>query len=123
MTIETLSAEKANRISNLSTEPEDLPLLSCIQVEPPLPKNWKIISPLGPDIRDRQWYHGFMTRRESEILCRKHGQWLFRVTHGNQDQDSEVCFYFLDIKRDATLAKHIISVHMNADQHVSQTEN
>jgi DNA replication licensing factor MCM5 len=28
-----------------------------------------------------------------------------------------------DLKRDATLAKHVISVHMNADQHVSQSDN
>uniref|UniRef100_A0AC34GFF3 SH2 domain-containing protein n=1 Tax=Panagrolaimus sp. ES5 TaxID=591445 RepID=A0AC34GFF3_9BILA len=95
MATETGSTEKTNNVMfSGSNEHEQLPLLSCIQ-EPSvtLSTNRKIISPLGPDIRTRQWYHGFMTRREAEILCRKHGQWLVRVTHAGNNQDSEkVCF-------------------------------
>uniref|UniRef100_A0AC35F477 Tyrosine-protein kinase n=1 Tax=Panagrolaimus sp. PS1159 TaxID=55785 RepID=A0AC35F477_9BILA len=78
MTTEIATAENASAFTG-STEPAEtiplLPLHTPVQ---------KVIDSLGVDIRTRQWYHGFMTRREAEILCRKDGQWLVRVAHNQQ---------------------------------------
>uniref|UniRef100_A0A7E4UWN8 Tyrosine-protein kinase n=1 Tax=Panagrellus redivivus TaxID=6233 RepID=A0A7E4UWN8_PANRE len=38
----------------------------------------RVIKPLGQSLEDMPWYHGFMTRKEAELLCGSKGAWLVR---------------------------------------------
>uniref|UniRef100_A0A914QB67 Tyrosine-protein kinase n=1 Tax=Panagrolaimus davidi TaxID=227884 RepID=A0A914QB67_9BILA len=78
MTKEITTTENASAFTDAAEPAGSIPLLP---LHAPV---HKVISSLGVDIRTRQWYHGFMTRREAEILCRKDGQWLVRVADNQQ---------------------------------------